>query len=132
VTVYRWVDHTAELELHIDAPAPEDVFADALAALGELLDDEGQGAYVVCEVGAVAADRPALLATWMDELLYLAEREQLIPRGLERLELGPGRVRATVRARPGAPAPRVKGVTYHNLAFGDGGGACHATVVLDV
>jgi SHS2 domain-containing protein len=39
--VKRWVEHTGELELQIDAPTEEAVFADALAAFAELVDEEG-------------------------------------------------------------------------------------------
>lgn len=44
--VYRWIDHTAELELAIEAPTDAGVFADALPALGQLLGEEA--AAVAC------------------------------------------------------------------------------------
>lgn len=43
---YRWVDHTAELELSIEARSAEGVFADALRALAELLAGDAAGAAV--------------------------------------------------------------------------------------
>src|SRR5947208_310113 len=42
--MYRWIDHTGELELQIDADAEEDIFREAVAALAELIQDGGQEA----------------------------------------------------------------------------------------
>ena len=41
---YRFVDHTAELQLELEAPTREDVFREAVAALGELLAGDSQPA----------------------------------------------------------------------------------------
>ena len=34
---YEWVDHTAELELHVEAASPELVFQDTMRAYAELV-----------------------------------------------------------------------------------------------
>ena len=65
---YRWVDHTAELELRVDAATEASVFRDALAALAELLCDGAGREPVVFDVAISAADRATLLARWLDEL----------------------------------------------------------------
>ena len=57
--MYRWVEHTAELQLEIDAPEEEAVFADALAALAELLEDGGGGAPELRTLELDAANRAA-------------------------------------------------------------------------
>jgi SHS2 domain-containing protein len=129
--VYRWVDHTAEVELEIDARSERDVFADALAALAELMGAAGEGDELR-SVEVHAPDRPALLAAWLEELVFLAETEGFEPLGLESLELGGESLRATVRGRLGAPPPLVKAVTYHRLAFAPAGSGYSARVVLDV
>ena len=85
---YRWVDHTAELELHVEAPT--------------------------------------------QELVFLVESEAVVLDALGDLHVADGRVRATVRARPGSSPPLVKAVTYHRLAFDQAGDGYRATVVLDV
>jgi SHS2 domain-containing protein len=129
--VYRWVDHTAEVELEIAAGSEREVFADALDALGELLGATGDGD----ERRAVevrANDRPALLAAWLEELVFLAETEGFEALGLESLELHGEALRATVRGRRGDPPPLVKAVTYHRLAFAPAGSGYSARVVLDV
>jgi SHS2 domain-containing protein len=132
--VHAWVEHTAELELRIEAPGAEGVFAEALAALAELLDDgdAGAGESVEREVELEAPDLPALLAAWIDELAYLAETEDLVPLAARRVELDGHRLAATVAARRGAPPHLVKGATYHRLAFAREGERYVANVVLDV
>ena len=129
---HRWVDHTAELELRVEAGSEHAVFEDALAALAELLDGTKGGDPVRYAVEIEAADRATLLARWLEELAFRAETQDLVPDATERLELSPGGLVATVRARRGSPPHLVKGVTYHRLSFeaiDDGYGA---TVVLDV
>ena len=129
--MYRWVDHTAELELEIEAPTQAAVFEEALLALRELLDgDDGEAA--VEEVAVRGSDQAALLAEWLAELAFLAETTGLVPARLAALELGEGRLTATVEGRLGAPAHLVKAVTYHRLSLTRGAGGWRATVVLDV
>lgn len=129
---HRWVDHTADLELRLDAATEGQVFEDALTALAELLRDGGGGDAVVFETTATAPDRAALLAGWLDELVFRAETEQLVPDAVERLELDADGLRALVRAHRGHPRHVVKGITYHRLSFEPVEGGYRATVVLDV
>lgn len=37
--MFHWIEHTGELELEIESPTAEEVFADALVALAEQLRD---------------------------------------------------------------------------------------------
>lgn len=129
---YRWVEHTAEVKLHIEAASEDAVFTDALAALGELIGDGPAEVSVSREVSLAAPDRAALLAAWLDELVYLAETEDLVPDGVERLQLAGDTLAASVRAHRGQPRHFVKGATYHELAFERAGAGFRATVVFDV
>lgn len=130
---YRWVEHTAELELEIDAATEERVFVDALAAMCELLDEEGTGGEpLLVELSLAGWERALLLADWLDELVYRADTEGLIPASVERIELQDDGLSATIRAVRGAPRPIVKGVTRHRLEFEPTTDGFRATVVLDV
>jgi SHS2 domain-containing protein len=129
---YTWIEHTAEVELHIEAASEDAVFAEALVALSELIDDGPADATVSREVALAARDRAALLAAWLDELVYLVETEDLVPDRVERLELDGNTLAATVRGHRGRPRHLVKGATYHELAFESAGEGFRATVVLDV
>jgi SHS2 domain-containing protein len=130
--VYRWVEHTAELELEIEAASAEAVFAEALAALAELLGD-GSGDPVIREI-EVESDEPALLLVeWLGELVYLAEAEQFLPERVVSLALGDGSLRATVAGHLGEPAHLVKAVTLHRLELRqDDTVGWRGRVVLDV
>ena len=134
--MYRWVDHTAELELHVEGATEADLFADALAAFAELVaeDDEagGVGELVEREIAVSAPTRAALLVAWLEELVYLADAESLVPTEVRDLVLGEDGLRATVRGRLGAPRPLVKAVTYHDLDLTRDGNRWRARVVLDV
>jgi SHS2 domain-containing protein len=131
--VYRWAEHTGELELEIEAPDEQGVYADAVAALAELLGDDGGDAEATTRRVAVeAADRPRLLAELLAELAFLAEVDGFVAERLEHVDAAEDRLAAVVRGRPGSPPHLVKAVTYHRLAFEPAAGGFRATVVLDV
>ena len=133
--MYRWIDHTSELELHVEAASDRAVLEEATDALAELLrrDDDGRGEPATREVVVEADDRAALLAAWLEELVFLAETEAAIPERVRIEALDEHGLRAKVDVRRADPPHLVKAVTYHRLAFEptDGGGWT-ATVVLDV
>jgi SHS2 domain-containing protein len=130
--VFRWVDHTSELELEIEAPSEEGVFAEALAALAELVSDSG-GPPVTRKVEVAADDRALLLVEWLSELVYLSEIEMLVPERIASMELAEGTLRATVQGHRGRPRHLVKAVTLHRLELsGDDDAGWRARVVLDV
>ena len=135
---YRWVDHTAEVELETEAASEPAVLEEAVRALAELLGvDQADGPAASVRtlrrtVTAQAPDRPALLAAWIDELWFLAESEGFVALRVEDLELGSDGLRATVAGVVDDPPPLVKAVTYHRLAFGPSEAGYVARVVLDV
>jgi SHS2 domain-containing protein len=130
--MYRWVEHTAELELELHAATQEAIFETALAAFGELVGrgDGGEPARHVVHVRA--ADDAALLAEWLGELVFLAETEDFVPERATSLTLSERALDATVEGRRDPPAHLVKSVTYHGLELARDGEGWHARVVLDV
>jgi len=130
--VYRWADHTAEVEFEIEADSEQQVLEDALHALAELLGfSEGSGDEHRT-IAANAPDRPALLAAWLEELVFLAESEGFVATRLEQLSLARDSLHATVGGELGDPPPLVKAVTYHRLEFAPTDRGYFARVVLDV
>src|SRR6266511_3452858 len=77
--MYRWVEHTGELELEVEAESEEGVFAEALAAFAELLDGEAAGMPLTRRLRVEGRDRAILLADWLQELVFLAETLWEIP-----------------------------------------------------
>lgn len=131
---YRFVEHTSELQLEIAAPSRAGVFEDAVLAVGELLgrDSGPKGASRTRELSVEARDDPALLAAWIDELVFVAETEGMVPRGVERIDARPSSVRAVVSFTEGMPPHVIKGATYHDLELGRDGETWRGRVVLDV
>jgi SHS2 domain-containing protein len=141
--MHSWVDHTGELELSLEGSSREELFAEALKAFGELLaehePDEGTDAHrppsgeeIEREIAVSAPDQATLLAEWLSELSFHAERAGLVPLRVGRLELADRSLDATVVARRGRPPHLVKAVTYHRLGMWADEKTWRARVVLDV
>jgi SHS2 domain-containing protein len=130
--MYRWVDHTSEVELEIEADGEREVLEQALRALAELLGIDQARGDERRTIALKAGDRPALLASWIEELAFLAESEGFVATQLVELDLQPGGLAATVSGVIGEPPPLVKAVTYHRLAFEPSGAGYVARVILDV
>ena len=130
--MFRWLEHTAELGLEIEAPSREAVFEEALAAFAELVGG-GEGPLRTREVEVEANEPGLLLVEWLSELLYRADAEGFVPERVASLELDGNRLRATVEGRLGEPSQLLKAVTLHRLEFGeDSRAGWRAHVVLDV
>lgn len=130
--MYRWVEHTAEVELQIEDDSPEAVFTEALVAFGDLVADRPGGDPVSHRVRVTASDLPTLLAEWMNELVYLADTDGFVPERVDRLDLAEGALEAQISGRRNVTRSLVKAVTYHRLQLRQADRHWRATVVLDV
>ena len=135
--MFRFVDHTGELELELEAETEEGVFEEALEAFRELLEEHAPEGIahtqlaIGAEVNAHAPDRATLLAQWLEELVVLAEKS-FVPTRIKTLELGEQDLHATLEGY-GLPTPHlVKAVTYHRLEFEPAGKGWRGRVVFDV
>jgi len=129
---FRWVEHTGELEVELEAWSERGLFEAGFEALRELLGEDGGHERLEASVELANGDRAALLADWLGELAFIAETRGLAPERLMALELLDDGLRATVEGRKGDPPHLVKGATYHRLRLGPSGSGWRATVVLDV
>jgi SHS2 domain-containing protein len=130
--MYRWVEHTAEIELRIDAPTQEALLAGALDAFEELVGGDPSGEPARHEIVVRSGDPAIRLVEWLEELVFLAETEDFVPERLRSVEIGDGELRAEVEGRSGHPSQLVKAVTYHGLSVEERADGWHARVVLDV
>jgi SHS2 domain-containing protein len=129
--VHRFVSHTGEIQLEVEAASAELVFAEAALALAELIGDE-RGAPAVRELRVEAPDAPALLADWLGELAFLAETEGFVPERVDGLELAERSLSARLGGRTTTTRHLVKAVTYHDLVLERRGEGWFARIVLDV
>jgi SHS2 domain-containing protein len=129
---YRWIEHTGELELALEASSERGVFEAGFEAMRELMSAEAATERLEIPIELEGADRGALLADWLGELAFLGESRGLVPARLSRFELDGDRLRALVQGFRGAPPHLVKGATYHRLCFEPAAEGWRARVVLDV
>ena len=129
---FRWIDHTGELELELEAESEHGLFEAAFEAMRELLAGSRTAERVEVEVEVEAPDHALLLADWLGELAFLGETRGLVPDRLASFALDARSARGRVEGAAGDPPHLVKGVTYHRLALSHADGGWRARVVLDV
>jgi len=138
IVTRRFVEHTAELELELESDSAEGALEEALLAFAELVGqgerDSGDGEPgepTEHRIDLEGRDLPSVLASWLEELVFLSETEGLVPEDAD-LVLDGLRLSGVVRGRRGNPRPIVKAVTLHRLRFGPRDGVWRGRVVLDV
>ena len=132
---HRWVDHTSEVQLEVEAESPAGLAAEAGRALGLLMlrgaPAEVAGPARTLEVSSV--DREALLVDWLNEILFVAETERWVPVEFDVEESSSTHLRITARGVPVAEVPSsVKAATLHGLRVEERDGAWRAEVIFDV
>jgi SHS2 domain-containing protein len=131
---HAFVEHTSEVELRLHAPTLPALFVEAGRALAELMLGEREGAATVNdEVRVTAPDREALLAAWIDELVFRAETRKAVFTRFAITHLDDGEIVAEIAgiAEP-VLKTAVKAATFHRLRVAQEEGRWVATVVLDV
>jgi SHS2 domain-containing protein len=126
------VEHTADVGLHVWAPTPDELFAQAAIGLVRIMGD-GEGPSVTQHVALEATDMDALFVDWLSEVLFLFDARAIVPKTVRvRIEREPCTIDATIdglRAESFVQeGPAVKAVTFHGLELSD----TEATVYLDV
>ena len=129
---FRWIEHTGELELELEAATERGIFEAGFHAMRELMSSNRSRERIEVAVALTGGDRAALLADWLGELAFLGETRGLVPDRLASLDLTDEGVSAVVEGRAGNPPHLVKGATYHRLRFERAGNGWRARVVLDV
>jgi SHS2 domain-containing protein len=121
-----------EVEIELEAAGEAGLFEAALAAFAELVGVDASGDPASRELELAASDDALLLVDWLTELVFLAEVEHFVPERVIDLEVGGGRLRATVAGHRGQPRHIVKAVTLNGLSLEQQGESWHGRVVLDV
>jgi SHS2 domain-containing protein len=129
--------NVGELVLRVSAPGRRGVYREAVRGLGHEIAAGGHAAAHGAErrpVAVDAADGDVLLADLLNEAIFIAETEGLVPCGLEVRRLECGRLDGDLLlARPSvAPRHVVKAATYHDVRVWHETGTWWGNVVLDV
>jgi SHS2 domain-containing protein len=116
----------------------EELFGNAAGALVDLMVDPSTLREDIRMTATVsAADRPALLVAWLNELLYLLDVHRFVPRRCQVTELHDATLVAELfgdTIDPGRHAVRrmVKAVTYHGLSLSGTNDLWEARVIVDL
>jgi SHS2 domain-containing protein len=129
---FRWIEHTGELELELEATSERGIFEAGFQAMQELIASNQSRERLEVPVALTGSDRAALLADWLGELAFLAETRGLVPERLASLTLTDEGLKAVVQGSAGEPPHLVKGVTYHRLSLERTEDRWRARAVLDV
>lgn len=132
---HRFLPHTGEVHLQVEAGSLADLLAEAGRALAALelrhLTHGPPGAWHELEVRST--DRAALLVDWLNELIYLAEASWEVATEFDVREALDTVVRAAVRGvRVEQPPALVKAATLHRARVDPVRGGVQAEVILDV
>jgi SHS2 domain-containing protein len=136
----RFLQHTADVGIEVEAESLDECLARAAAALFAMMfvppERTEPGSEKVVEVSVEAEDPEALLVAWLQELLYMSEVEHLLFLWFE-VETDGRRLKGRAGGRPISPeiepaGPLVKGVTQHGLRVGRDGDRWIARVIVDV
>lgn len=132
---HELADHVSEIRLRVRAGSLGELLAEAGRALAEI-QLRGAGAAATGprrDVVIFAADRAALLADWLNELIYLAEVERWIGADFQVDSAEDRRISARVRGVRVERAPGlVKAATLHGVRVDEVPGGLEGEVVLDV
>jgi SHS2 domain-containing protein len=132
---HAFEEHIGEARLRLRAPSLPGLFEEAARALAELMGSAGAtAAGAPVPVHVHATDRDALLAAWIDELVFLSETRKRVWTEAQVERATDTEVSACVRGvEPLALRTQVKAATLHDLHVVEREpGAFEATVVLDV
>lgn len=132
---HRFVDHTSEIGLQVEAGSFGELLAEAGRGLARLMlrevpaEAEGE----TREIEASSHDRESLLVDWLNEIVFVAETGLWIPLDFEVLEVSDTRIRARARGVIVAVSPSmVKAATFHGLQVLETADGLAAEVILDV
>ncbi len=134
---FEVMDHTADLGLVAWGKDLREAFAgmaygmfSQIASLDNVAEKESR------TVEVNAPDREALMADWLNELLYLVDAEGLLLKAFDIQELSDNHLRAVVRGEKADPKRHelkmaIKAATYHMLAIEQNDGF-RAQVIFDI
>jgi SHS2 domain-containing protein len=131
---YEEIDHTADWAFRVSAPSREALFTEAAGALYAMGGVQTQPAANQTRNISLRADDPeSLFVQWLNELVFLLDRERIALRDIQI-----DRITDTELRGSGHPAEvrsvgkYIKAATYSGLRITQAGGVWQATVVLDV
>ena len=132
----RWqeIDHTADLALHVWGQSLVELFAGAAEGMFSLVGEPDEtGEWVTASVALSAIDVESLLVDWLNELLYLHERDDVIFTAFDIASVSPLDLLAQVKGRPVAVyLAHIKATTFNNLEVVETAEGYETEIVFDI
>jgi SHS2 domain-containing protein len=135
---HRYLPHTADIRVVIEAGSYHALLADGVAVMRELL--AGTSAVQATEerpLSVIGSDRPETFHAFLREVLFLHASEEFLPAAFAPDAVSATAVRGRLRGERADPArhlpqPEVKAVTRHGFTVRKTGRRWRAEVVFDV
>jgi len=134
---FEFIDHTADAGIRVEAPTLEDLFETAGFAFSELVTNADSLDWRVERRFKLEEDDiETLLVSWLQELLYLLDTEDLVFSRF-RVKLYDFSLEATAWGEPFDPKvhtmkTEIKAVTYHQLEVAKSDQGWQAQVIFDI
>ncbi|MFB3925781.1 MAG: archease [Syntrophales bacterium] len=135
---YKIIDHTADMRIEVSGRSEKELFANAAAAIFDLLCDPEQVKVRMTRTLIVAGmDRVDLLINFLREVLYLFNGENLLIKKFSVTILNGNSITAEARGEPFDPGRHaikmeIKAVTYHQAEIKKTREGWRARVIFDV
>lgn len=131
---FEEIEHTADIAIRVWGRDRAELFAHAAYGMACQLADPDEVDQIVEELIELETyDAETLLVAWLEELLYLGEREECIFTNFEMIEVTPTYLRAVAW---GGSAPEywnhIKAVTFSEMNISCSENRCETTIVFDV
>ena len=131
---FEELEHTADWAIQVRAGDFEGLLRNAASGMLELMGlstENNQGEALVIEVEGI--DREDLLVVWLEEILYIVERDGVGIGEIQLKVLDNTSLVAKIRTIAAiSPEKEIKAVTYHGLKIIEAGDGLETTIVFDV
>ena len=137
-TGFRLLAHTADMGIEARAASREKVVEEMARGLTALMFGRSPAVAQVTTSFVVRADDPVeLLVSWLNEVLYWSEKDNLVPASFHVGALSDGELQATIAGEPYHPRRhaverQVKSVTYHQACLEKTPAGWYARVYVDL
>ncbi|MEN8242580.1 MAG: archease [Chloroflexota bacterium] len=130
---FEEIEHTADWALRVWAPNHAELFRQAAIGMNQLSELELDSTVpLVEELSLAAIDIESLLVSFLSELVFLGEQDDL---GFDGFDLSIDRLRLLAKLSGGkiiSQKKEIKAVTYHNLEVIEIEGGFQVVIVFDV
>ena len=133
--MWRIDHHTADVRIHVTAGSLEELFADAVRALTEVMEPQAEtsGDDATFRVALDASDTTALLVDFLNAALTASHIHRCAFTSVDFQKLEPARLEATLLGqRAHGFAEDVKSVSYDEASVDRNGAEWTVTLVLDI